>query len=76
MCSVQMILEYLQFSKDRLFIYLLVQPKVDISGESNLIMEGNSMNLMCKVVAGRPETQITWLKNNTLQGQSLCLFFS
>ena len=71
-----MILEYLQFSKDMLFIYLLVQPKVDISGESNLIMEGNGMNLMCKVVAGRPETQITWLKNNTLQGQSLCLFFS
>ena len=26
-------------SKDMLFIYLLVQPKVDISGESNLIIE-------------------------------------
>ena len=38
-----------------LFIYLLVQPKVDISGASNLIVEG---------------------KNNTLQGQSLSLFFS
>ena len=63
-------------SMDMLLIYLLVQPKVDISGASNLITEGNSVNLMCKVVKGRPEPQITWLKNNTLQGQSLCLFFS
>ena len=31
---------------------------------------------MCKVVEGRPEPQIIWLKNNTLQGQSLSLFFS
>ena len=71
-----MILEYLRFSKDMLFIYLLVRPKVDISGASNLIIEGNSVNLTCKVVEGRPEPQITWLKNNTLQGQSLSLFFS
>nr|XP_058959857.1 fibroblast growth factor receptor-like [Pocillopora verrucosa] len=71
-----MILEYLRFSKDTLFIYLLVRPKVDISGASNLIIEGNSVNLTCKVVEGRPEPQITWLKNNTLQGQSLSLFFS
>ena len=71
-----MILEYLRFSKDVLFIYLLVRPKVDISGASNLIIEGNSVNLTCKVVEGRPEPQITWLKNNTLQGQSLSLFFS
>ena len=34
-----MILEYLQFSMDMLFIYLLVQPNVDISGASNLITE-------------------------------------
>ena len=68
-----MILEYLM---DMLFIYLLVQPNVDISGASNLIIEGNRVNLMCKVVEGWPEPQITWLKNNTLQGQSLCLFFS
>ena len=71
-----MILEYLRFSKDMLFIYLLVRPKVDISGASNLIIEGNSVNLTCKVVEGRPEPQITWLKNNTFQGQSLSLFFS
>ena len=71
-----MILEYLRFSKDILFIYLLVRPKVDISGASNLIIEGNSVNLTFKVAEGRPEPQITWLKNNTLQGESLCLFFS
>ena len=71
-----MILEYLRFSKDMLFIYLLVRPKVDISEASNLIIEGNSVNLTCKVAEGRPEPQITWLKNNTLQGQSLSLFFS
>ena len=71
-----MILEYLRFSKDMLFIYLLVRPKVDISGASNPIIEGNSVNLTCKVVEGRPEPRITWLKNNTLQGQSLSLFFS
>ena len=68
-----MILEYLM---DMLFIYLLVQPNVDISGASNLIIEGNRVNLMCKVVEGRPEPQITWLKNNTLHRQSLSLFFS
>ena len=61
---------------DMLFIYLLVQPNVDISGASNLIIEGNRVNLMCKVVEGRPEPQITWLKNNTLHRQSLSLFFS
>ena len=49
---------------------------MDISGASNLIIEGNSVNLTCKVVEGRPEPRITWLKNNTLQGQSLSLFFS
>ena len=58
------------------FIYHLVRPKVDISGASNLIIEGNSVNLTCNVVEGRPEPQITWLKNNTLHRQSLSLFFS
>ena len=61
---------------EMLFICLLVRPKVDISGASNLVIEGNSVNLTCKVVAGRPEPQIIWLKNNTLKGQSLSLFFS
>ena len=71
-----MILEYLLFFKDLLFIYLLVRPKVDISVEPDRITEGESVNLTCKVEAGRPEPQITWLKNNTLKGNSLSLFFT
>ena len=66
-----------------LFIYLLVRPEVYISGARNLIIEarnliieGSSVNLTCEAVAGWPEPQITWLKNNTLQGESLTLFFS
>ena len=59
-----------------LFIYLLVRPEVFISGARNLIIEGSSVNLTCEALAGRPEPQITWLKNNTLQGESLTLFFS
>ena len=71
-----MILVYLLFFKDLLFIYLLVRPKVDISVEPDRITEGKSVNLTCKVEAGRPEPQITWLKNNTLKGNSLSLFFT
>ncbi|XP_027053754.1 neural cell adhesion molecule 2-like, partial [Pocillopora damicornis] len=71
-----MILEYLLFFKDLLFIYLLVRPKVDISVEPDRIKEGKSVNLTCKVEAGRPEPQITWLKNTTLKGNSLSLFFT
>ena len=59
-----------------LFIYLLVRPEVYISGARNLIIEGSSVNLTCEAVAGWPEPQITWLKNNTLQGECLTLFFS
>ena len=71
-----MIKEYLQFSCNMLFIYLLVRPDVYISGGSNLIIEGSSVNLTCEVVAGRPEPRITWLKNITLQRESSSLFFS
>ena len=71
-----MILEYLLFFKDLLFIYLLVRPKVDISVEPDRIKEGESVNLTCNVEAGRPEPQITWLKNTTLKGNSLSLFFT
>ena len=54
-----MILEYLLFSKDLLFIYLLVWPKEDIFGARDRIIEGESVKLTCKVEAGRPEPQIT-----------------
>ncbi|PFX12904.1 Tyrosine kinase receptor Cad96Ca [Stylophora pistillata] len=50
-------------------------PKGDISGTSNLIIEGNSVNLTCEIVAGRPEPEITWLKKNTLQENSWSLLF-
>ena len=55
------------------FFYLLVPPKVNISGASNLIKEGNSVKLTCEIVAGRPEPEITWLKNNTLLQKSWSL---
>lgn len=55
--------------------YLLVRPKVDISGASNLIIEGNSVNLTCEIVAGRPKPEITWLKNGTEQEKSWVLLF-
>ena len=71
-----MIKEYLQFSCNMLFMYLLVRPDVYISRASNLIIEGSSVNLTCKVVAGRPEPRVTWLKNITLQRESSSLFFS
>ena len=45
--------------KDLLFIYLLVRPKEDIFGARDRIIEGESVNLTCKVEAGRPEPQIT-----------------
>ena len=76
MRSMEMIKEYFQFSCNMLFIYLLVRPDVYISGASNLIIEGSSVNLTCEVVAGRPEPRITWLKNITLQRESSSLFFS
>nr|XP_058962259.1 hemicentin-2-like [Pocillopora verrucosa] len=59
-----------------ILVTVIIRPKVDISGASNLIIEGNSVNLTCKVVEGRPEPQITWLKNKTFHKQSLSLFFS
>ena len=59
-----------------LFIYLLVRPEVYISGARDLIIEGSKVNLTCKVKAGWPEPQITWLKNDTLPGEILTLFFS
>ena len=48
---------------------------MNISGASNLIIEGNSVNLTCEIVAGRPEPEITWFKSNTLLRESWSLLF-
>nr|XP_058952666.1 inactive tyrosine-protein kinase 7-like [Pocillopora verrucosa] len=64
-------------SKDKdIRVRVIIRPDVYISGASNLIIEGSSVNLTCEVVAGRPEPRITWLKNITLQRESSSLFFS
>ena len=46
-----------------------------ISGARNLIIEGNSVNLTCAIVAGRPEPEISWLKNKTFQKKGWSLLF-
>ncbi|XP_022809917.1 fibroblast growth factor receptor-like [Stylophora pistillata] len=56
-------------------VTVIIPPKVNISGASNLIKEGNSVKLTCEIVAGRPEPEITWLKNNTLLQKSWSLLF-
>ncbi|CAH3155132.1 unnamed protein product, partial [Pocillopora meandrina] len=64
-------------SRDKnILVTVIIRPKVCISGASNFTIEGSNVNLTCKVVEGRPEPRITWLKNNTLQRESLSLFFS
>ncbi|CAH3155120.1 unnamed protein product [Pocillopora meandrina] len=64
-------------SKDKdIRVRVIIRPDVYISGASNLIIEGSSVNLTCEVVAGQPEPRITWLKNITLQRESSSLFFS
>ncbi|PFX12207.1 Hemicentin-2 [Stylophora pistillata] len=64
-------LEYVRYY----IVYINVPPKVNISGASSLIVEGNSVNLTCEIVVGRPEPEITWLKNNTLQKKGWSLLF-
>nr|XP_058956066.1 hemicentin-2-like [Pocillopora verrucosa] len=53
-----------------------VRPVVSVSGSSNLIREGDTVNLTCKIIQGRPKPQITWLKNNLSKGHSLSLSFN
>ena len=50
-----------------------VRPEVNVSGASNLIREGDNVTLTCKIIQGQPQPQITWLKNNTLKGNTRSL---
>ncbi|XP_066030097.1 fibroblast growth factor receptor 4-like [Pocillopora verrucosa] len=57
-------------------VTVIIRPEVVISEAPNPITEGDSVNLTCEVVAGRPVPQITWLKNTTVKGNSLSLLFT
>ena len=46
-----------------------------ISGASNLIREGDTVTLTCKIIQGQPQPQITWLKNNLSEGHNMSLSF-
>ena len=52
-----------------------VRPKVSVSGSSNLIREGDTVTLTCKIIQGQPQPQITWLKNNLSEGHNMSLSF-
>ena len=54
---------------------LKVRPEVNVSGASNLIREGDTVTLTCKIIQGRPQPQITWLKNNLSVGHNMSLSF-
>ena len=49
---------------------------MSVSGASNLIREGDTVTLTCKIIQGRPKPQITWLKNNLSQGHNTSLSFN
>ena len=53
----------------------IVRPAVKISGASNLIREGDTVTLTCKIIQGQPQPQITWLKNNLSEGHNMSLSF-
>ena len=56
--------------------FFKVRPEVSVSGASNLIREGDTVTLTCKIIQGRPKPQITWLKNNLSQGHNTSLSFN
>ncbi|XP_022777681.1 hemicentin-1-like isoform X2 [Stylophora pistillata] len=53
-----------------ILVSVIVRPEVSVSGASNLIREGDNVTLTCKIIQGQPQPQITWLKNNTLKGNT------
>nr|XP_058956063.1 vascular endothelial growth factor receptor 3-like isoform X2 [Pocillopora verrucosa] len=56
-------------------VSVIVRPEVRISGASNLIREGDTVTLTCKIIQGQPQPQITWLKNNLSEGHNMSLSF-
>ena len=48
---------------------------MNVSGASNLIREGDTVTLTCKIIQGQPQPQITWLKNNLSEGHNMSLSF-
>ena len=56
--------------------FFKVRPEVSVSGASNLIREGDTVTLTCKIIQGRPKPQIIWLKNNSSKGHSTSLSFN
>ena len=49
---------------------------MSVSGASNPIREGDNVTLTCKIIQGRPQPQITWLKNNLSKGHKMSLLFN
>ena len=59
-----------------LLCFLLVLPVVYIPRPSNVIKEGDSVNLTCKINGSLTKPQISWFKNETLKGNSMSLLFT
>ncbi|XP_066015708.1 fibroblast growth factor receptor 4-like isoform X2 [Pocillopora verrucosa] len=59
-----------------ILVFVLVRPKVSVSGASNPVREGDNVTLTCKIIQGRPQPQITWLKNNLSKGHNMSLLFN
>ena len=49
---------------------------MNVSVSSNLIREGDTVTLTCKIIQGQPQPQITWSKNNSFKGHNMSLSFN